>query len=634
MTTTAPYGTWESPISAADTVAGLVAFVEIAVDGLDLYWLEMRPSEGGRQVLVHRGAAGTIRDVTPPPAHPRTLVHEYGGGALTAGHGEVVYSEFSDQRLYRIIADGAVAVTPEPPRPRSVRYADGRVIPGSRMVCVRETHQESGDVANELVEVDLNSGAIRTLASGRDFYSNPRPNHDGTELVWLEWDHPNMPWDGTELKRARLTEDGLADVTSLAGGRDESVYQPEWGPSGELVYVSDRTGWWNLYRSHPDGDEPLLPRAADFGEPAWIFGRSSYGFLSGGRILAGFWEGGLHQLGILEPTGEFTVLEDDLTSHARLTTDGDGTAWYVAAGAAKPTALERRNVDTGGREVLRGNELTVDPGYVSAARIIAYATGLDETAYAVYYPPTNPGFVAPEGERPPAIVEVHGGPTSHVFPRLSSAVLFWTSRGFGVVDVNYRGSTAFGRDYRNRLRGNWGLVDVEDCIAAARFLAGEGEVDEDRLVITGGSAGGYTTLAALAFGDAFSAGASYFGVADVALLAAHTHKFESRYLDGLVGTDPEVMRQRSPLYSADRISAPVVLFQGLDDKVVPPEQAERIAEALAANGVAHAHITYEGEDHGFRRAETIVHSLESELAFYGRVLGFVPAGDLPELELR
>lgn len=634
MTTIAPFGTWASPISAADAVSGLVGFSEIAVDGPDLYWIELRPSEGGRQVLVRRDGSGAISDVTPAPTHPRTLAHEYGGGSMSVGHGRVVYSEFADQRLHLVGEGAATPVTPEPDRPRSDRYADGRILPGGgRMVCVRERHPEEGEAVNEIVSVDLASSEVRVLATGRDFYAAPRVDADGRRLAWLEWDHPNMPWDGTELKTAVLTPDGLSEVAPVAGSKDESIFQPEWSPEGDLYFISDRTGWWNIYRWDGIGIEPVLAMNADFGEPAWVFGRRTYDFLSRGRLLAGWWEGGIQRLGVIDRSGELERLPDELSVHGGLVTDGGSLAWFVGVGGDTPSGLYELDVDTGERTTVRANPRPADPEFVGEPSIVTFPTGEGDEAHGVFYPPANPDFEAPEGERPPLIVEVHGGPTSHVYPRMSASTLYWTSRGFAVVDVNYRGSTGYGREFRDKLKGMWGLTDVEDCLSAATWLAERGEVDGDRLVITGGSAGGFTTLAALAFGDAFSAGASYFGVADIELLAEHTHKFESRYLDGLVGTDRGVMRERSPLYSADRISVPVILFQGLEDKVVPPEQADAIAAALEDNGVPHAHVTYEGEDHGFRKAENIIHSLESELSFYGRVFGFRPAGDVPSVPI-
>ena len=634
MTTIAPFGTWTSPISAADTVSGLVGFSEIAVDGSDLYWIELRPSEGGRQALVRRDASGAISEVTPAPSHPRTLVHEYGGGSLSVGRGRVVYSEFSDQRLYLVGDDEATPVTPEPARPRSDRYADGRVVAdGRELVCVRERHPDGEEAVNELVSVDLETAEVRVLATGRDFYAAPRLSPDGSRLAWLEWDHPNMPWDETELKTGVLTPEGLSEIVTVAGSQDESIFQPEWSPVGDLVFISDRTGWWNLYRSDGVSIDPILEMDADFGEPAWVFGRRTYDFLSDGRILAAWWEDGIQQLGVIDQAGGLKRLPDELSVHGGIVTDGDSVAWFVGVGSDTPSSLFELDVDTGERTTIRSNRRPADPEYTGAPSIVTFPTGDGEEAHGVFYPPANPDFDAPEGERPPLIVEIHGGPTSHVYPRMSASTLFWTSRGFAVVDVNYRGSTGYGRAFRDKLKGTWGVVDVEDSMSAARWLAEQGHVDGDRLVITGGSAGGFTTLAALAFGDAFSAGASYFGVADVELLAAHTHKFESRYLDGLIGTDRQLMRDRSPLYSADQISVPVILFQGLEDKVVPPEQAEAIAAALDDNGVPYAHVTYEGEDHGFRKAENIVHSLESELSFYGRVFGFRPAGDIPSVPI-
>ena len=633
MATNAPYGTWASPIQAADIVAGQIGFAEVAVDNGNLYWIEMRPTEGGRQVLVQRSREGDIADLTAAPSNVRTRVHEYGGGALAVGHGEVVFSEFSSQRLYRLDGNNPVSVTAEPPRPSSLRYADGRIISEGRMVCVRESHPEEGEAINELVIIDLLSGETEVLATDRDFYAAPRPSPDETQLAWLEWDHPNMPWDGTELAVASFAGGRLSDVAIVAGGKDESIVQPEWSPEGRLVFVTDRSGWWNLHRWDGQAISPLIVKEADFADPAWVFGRSSYGFLSEGRILCGFWENGIHQLALIDAEGQLVPRPDGLSGHGRITTDGDSTAWFLGQGPAIPLALFELDVDSDEMRTVRSNPMPVEAGYVYEPRPITFPTGEGEVAHAFYYPPHNRDFSGPVDEHPPLIVKIHGGPTSHVYPVLSAGFLYWTTRGFGVVDVNYRGSTAYGRAYRNRLRDSWGIVDVEDALAAAWYLADQGEVDGDRLVITGGSAGGYTTLAALAFGDGFSAGASYYGVADIELLAKHTHKFESRYLDGLVGTDVEEMRRRSPLYSADKIAVPVILFQGLEDRVVPPEQAEMIAAALDANGVPHAHITYEGEDHGFRKAENIVDSLESELAFYGQVFGFTPAGDLPEVPI-
>ena len=629
MVQTRAYGTWESPISAADTVGGVVLFGQIAVDGDDLYWLEARPSEGGRQVLVRRDREGRIGDATPPPIYVRTKVHEYGGGPFAVGEGKVAYSGFADQRLYLL---GKGPITPEPSSPGALRYADGRFLPNGSIVCVRESHGD-GEAVNEIVMVTPGTQDVTVLVTGRDFYAAPRPSSDGSRLLWLEWDHPNMPWDGTFLKTATITDQGLTDVEEIAGGPDESIFQPEWAPDGGIVFATDRGGWWNLHRFDGEQCTAIVEMEADFGVPLWIFGLTSFGFLSGGRILAAFWEGGVNHLGVVDSNGQINRLPNDLTGVDFLVTDGGSRAWFVGHGPTTPNSIQELDVDTGTLSVVRSNPMPADPDYVPSARIITFPTADGEVAHGVYYPPTNPGFEGLDAEKPPLIMKVHGGPTSHVFPWLRPAFLYWTTRGFGLVDVNYRGSTGYGRRFRNLLRDSWGIADVEDCLAAARYLAAEGEVDGERLIITGGSAGGYTTLASLAFGDAFNAGGSYFGVADLGLLVDHTHKFESRYLNGLVGTDPDEMRRRSPLYSADQITVPVILFQGLEDKVVPPEQADLISAALTENGIPHAHITYEGEDHGFRKAENIIHSLESELAFYGKVLGFTPADDLPEVPM-
>ena len=631
MATVAPFGSWESPISAADTVAGVVGFMEPAVDGGDLYWIEARPAEAGRQVLVRRSTDGSVTDLTRGPISVRTSVHEYGGGAYVVRDGTVIYSRFSDQRLYRL--DGtadAAPITPEPPRPMSLRYADAALLPDGRIVCIRESHPAAGEAVNEVVAIDPDGDAeIEVVASGRDFYAAPRVSPDGDRLSWLEWDHPNMPWDGTEMVVAPMASPREAE--RIAGSATESIAEPKWAPDGRLVFASDRSGWWNLYRHDGTAVAPVLERTAEFANPAWVFKQHSYGFLSQGRLLAAFWEDGRHHLGVIDPDGKIETLDYEYSRYSSVVTDGAGKAWSPVYHPHRPSALVEFDIDAGTSLPVRSNPEVADARYAARPQTISFPTSGGDTAHAVFYPPTNPKFAAPDGDRPPLVVKVHGGPTSSVFPYYRTSFQYWTSRGFGLVDVNYRGSTSFGREYRRKLEGQWGVVDVDDCLAAARYLAHIGEADPNKLVITGGSAGGYTTLAALAFGEEFRAGASYYGVADLELLAAHTHKFESRYLDRLV--DPGDFAARSPLYHVDDIDVPVVLFQGLDDSVVPPEQAELIAAALERNGIPYAYVTFEGEEHGFRIAENIVTSLETELAFYGEVLGFTPAGELPEVPL-
>ena len=630
---TAPFGSWRSPISAELVArAGTrLAEPEIGEDG-SAWWLEGRPAEGGRTVLVRRTPGGEPEDVTPEGFYARTRVHEYGGGAWLL-HGETVFfSNFEDQRLYRQDPGEAPrAITPEPPAPAALRYADGRATPDARyVVCVRETHR-GDDVVNELVAVPADgSGDPAVLASGRDFYSFPRISPDGGSLAWTCWDHPNMPWDGTELWVAPLGDGELGEPRLVAGGPDESVFQPEWSPEGVLHFVSDRSGWWNIHRE----GEALTSEAAELGYPQWLFGGATYAFLADGGIACVRCDRGEERLCLLPPGGDSP---EDLglpyTSFEFPCLRSRGNTLVFIAGSPEQEAEIVSLELPGGEPVpLRSSkDEPVDPAYASLPRAIEFPTAGGLTAHAFYYPPANPDFQGPEGERPPLIVEIHGGPTSHRTPELHRSTLFWTSRGFGIVDVNYGGSTGFGRDYRERLRGTWGIVDTADCIAAARYLADSGEVDGDKLLIHGGSAGGYTTLYALVFHDSFASGASYYGVADAETLAKDTHKFESRYLDGLIGPYPEAAdtyRERSPIHFAERLRSPVILFQGLEDEVVPPSQAEQMVAALKANGVAHAYLAFDGEQHGFRKQETIVRCLEAELYFYGRIVGFEPAGQI------
>ena len=634
MANVAPYGSWTSPIDAAQTISKLVGFSEVRRDGDDLYWLEERPAEGGREVLVRRAAGGETEDVTPPPTNVRTLVHEYGGGSYLVSQGTVVYSDFADQRLYRLrLGEDPEPITPEPTRFQTLRYSDGRRV-GEVIVCVRESHPPEGEAANELVLVPLDgSYDPEVLVSGPDFVSSARISPDGARLAWLSWNHPDMPWDGTELWTATFDGRSLGEPELVAGGRDVSVVQPEWGPDGALYFSADPSGWWNLHRFDFSGTRPVLEMEAEFGFPQWVFGGSCYGFLSGGRIVAAYSDGGFHRLGVIDSQARLEPLDLGYSRYGGVITDDQSRVYFIASHPGRASRIVEADVDRGTEEVVRSNPDLVAPAYVSDPQLITFATGDGEVAHGFYYPPTNPEFEGPADERPPLRVEIHGGPTSQTFPVLVLDFLFWTSRGFAVVDLNYRGSTGYGRTYRDRLNGEWGVVDVEDAVAAARFLADRGLADRDRLTITGGSAGGFTTLAALAFHDAFAAGSSYFGVADIEMLEEATHKFESRYLDGLLGSN-EAKRERSPIHHLDSFDEPVILFQGLDDKVVPPDQARMIAEALDRRGVPHALVLYPGEDHGFRQAENIVHALECELSFFGQVLGFEPAGPLASVELR
>jgi dipeptidyl aminopeptidase/acylaminoacyl peptidase len=606
------------------------------LEGGAAYWLEFRPTEDGRSVVVRADPGEDPRDVTPEGFDVRTKVHEYGGGAYWLHGATVFFANFEDQRLYRQEIGAEPAPITEESGGRH-RYADGRVTPDGRLViCVRERHEgsSSADVVNELVAMAPDgSGGVRTIASGHDFYAYPRPSPDGTHLAWISWDHPEMPWDGTELWVADLGGDGsLANERQVAGGREESIIQPEWGPGGELHFVSDRTGWWNLYRERDGATEALHPMEAEFGGPLWEFGLSSFAFLDDGRIACVYGRDGLQQLAVLDPgSGELVDLDVPYTVVAWPTLSAEGTrVSLVAGGPSIPHQVVVVDFAAASIEVLReGRTVTFDPAYISIPRALEYPTGDGQTAHALFYPPTNPAFEGRVDELPPLIVATHGGPTGESVANFDLGIQYFTSRGFAVADVNYRGSTGYGRAYRRQLEGGWGVVDTIDCVNVAKHLAAEGLVDGARMAIRGGSAGGYATLCALTFHDTFAAGASLFGIADLEALFHATHKFESRYGDRLVGPYPDaldVYRARSPIHFVDRISCPMIILQGSEDEVVPPAQAEMMVEALERKGLPYAYLLFEGEQHGFRKAEHIKRSLEAELSFYARIFG-VELGD-------
>ncbi len=634
-----PHGSWKSPISSDLIVRGAVGLRGVSRDGRDAYWLETRPGEDGRNVIVRCPLDGPPEDVTPQPFSARTRVHEYGGGDYTVHEGTVYFSNFVDQKLYVQPPGGE----PQPlTHDGSHRFAD-MLIDGNRnrLITVREDHSNTGSEArNEIAAVDLAIGDERVLATGADFYSSPRLSPDGESLAWLAWNHPNMPWDGTELWVADLDEDGLPqDARKIAGGKDESIFQPEWSPDGVLYFVSDRTGWWNLYRQDAEGIQPLCEREAEFGAPQWGFGMSTYAFLSSGRIVCSYVERGISHLAILDAeTGELEPMDTPYSSIGYVRADAEtGSIFFLAGSPTEPSSVVRLAPDTGKHEVLRhSSDLDIDEGYLSIPEPIEFPTEGGLTAHAFFYAPRNRDYTAPDGEKPPLLVMSHGGPTAMTGATLDSEIQYWTTRGIAVLDVNYGGSTGFGREYRQRLYGEWGVVDVDDCANGALYLAERGLVDGGRLAITGGSAGGYTTLCALTFRDDFAAGASHFGVSDTETLARETHKFESRYLDQLIGPYPgmaELYRERSPIHHADRLSCPVIFFQGLEDEVVPPNQAETMFEALKEKGVPVAYLPFEGEQHGFRLAENIKRALDGELYFYSRVFGFEPADQMEPVSI-
>jgi len=640
MVNTAPFGSWESPITTDLVASSGVRFDDsIEVEADDVYWVESRPQEEGRSVVVRlRSGETTPEDVTPPGFDARSRVHEYGGGAYAVDNGETFFINFADQRIYRQRPEEEPRpITPEPAIAAGDRYAD-LCFGNGVVVCVRERHRADAEPSNELVLLPRDgSAAPEVITSGHDFFASPTLSPDGRTLAWLTWDHPNMPWNGTHLWIAAMRADGsIAEPKLVAGGAEESVFQPEWSPDGKLYFASDRTGWWNLYRYGEGPTVPVAPTEADAGLPQWTFRRRCFAFTGDGSLAVAYRSAAGARLAIHHPDGTSADLPSPGSSLAH-TFAAAGENVYVIAGAPDQIpALTRIHAGSGKIEVLHTPaHAEIDSAFFSTPEHIVFSTP-DASAHAYYYPPTNPGYTGPKDELPPLVVFNHGGPTSATTLALSLYMQFWTSRGLGVVDVDYGGSTGYGRSYWERLHLRWGIVDIRDCELAARHLVDTGRADPKRLAIRGGSAGGYTTLGALAFTDTFAAGASYFGVADPALLARDTHKFESRYLDWLIGPYPEqedLYRDRSPLHHADGISCPVILLQGLDDRVVPPEQAEIMADTLRGNGVPVAYITFEGEGHGFRKAENWIRALEAEFSFYAQVFGFEPAGDIEPVEV-
>ena len=631
----APYGSWRSSIPIELLVSGVVRLAEPSLDGDDIYWLEGRPKEGGRQALVHRLAAGSMEDVSPSGVNVRDRVHEYGGGAYVADGGVVWYSDFSDRRLFRRDPDGSLrAITPEGP----FRYADPIVDRArSRIVCVREDHTGYGEAVNTLVAIPSHGeGEVHVLVEGSDFYSNARLSPGGSHLAWLSWEHPNLPWDETSLWIGRVRRDGSIGARErIAGEPGESVLQPRWSPDGVLHFVAERTGWWNIYRRIAGRDEIVAPMPAEFAHPQWLFRYSSYAFTGEGGILAAGRHDGREELFLIDPrTGARETLSIPYTEIEYVEVSGD-VALFTASSPTEFRSMVRLDLrDRSWTVIGRSTSAVLDPADVSVGQPIEFPTAGGRTAHGILYLPRNHACEGLPGELPPLIVESHGGPTAAARTGLAIETQLFTSRGFAVLDVDYGGSTGYGRAYRKRLEGTWGITDVEDCANGALHLAARGLVDRERLAIRGGSASGYTTLCALTFRDEFRAGVSYYGIGDLETFAQTTHKFESRYLDSLIGPYPErrdLYSERSPLHFTDRISAPALILQGLDDRIVPPSQAEQIVAGLRARGLPHAYLAFEGEDHGFRKAANIIRSFEAELSFYAQVFGFEPADRIEPL---
>lgn len=641
MTQIAPLGSWKSTITTDLIVAGTIGLSSINIDGDDIYWIEGRPSEGGRNVIVRHTPDGQTTDITPPPFNVRTRVHEYGGGAFLVADGTIYFSNFQDQRLYR----QTLGTEPQPLTPSAdLRYADAVIDKQrDRLICIQEDHTKDGEPTNRIVSINLkNAEDIQILAEGYDFYASPRLSPDGSKLCWISWNHPNMPWDGTELWVAQVNIDGSLDEHKfVAGGKEESIFQPQWSPDGMLCFVSDRSLWWNLYQVSEITDKAnvdiLYSLDAEFGMPQWVFGMSTYAFIEANKILCTFSRNGIWNLATLDTTKKH--LEEIEISYTSITSlkAKDNKVCFLGSSPTEPSSIIQINPSTGDINILkRSTDLKIDSGYLSIPQTIEFPTENGKTAYGLFYPPTNKDYTAPLGEKPPLLVKSHGGPTAATSSSLSLKIQYWTSRGFALLDVNYGGSTGYGREYQQRLKNNWGIVDVDDCLNGAQYLAKQGLVDSNRMAISGGSAGGYTTLCALTFKDVFKAGASYYGVSDLEALTTDTHKFESHYLDGLIGPYPEkkeIYQQRSPINFTDSLSCPVIFFQGLEDNIVPPNQAEEMVEALQKKGLPVAYVAFAGEQHGFRRSENIKRALDGEFYFYSRVFGFTPAENLEELEI-
>ncbi len=634
---TAPFGSWLSPVSGESLVQKSLRLGQIQIDNSRVYWTEGRPAEKGRTAWMVGALDTTISEINPGGWDVRTRAHEYGGGAILAHNGRYFCVNNADSQLYEISDGGPSQKISNSP---DFHFADA-VLDSTRdmLFVVGEDHSDPADVKNMLLRVGLDgNGEQHIVGQGHDFYSNPQLSPDGSQLLFITWDHPNMPWDGTQLWMGDLDEAGdLSNLQVIAGGSAESIFQPLWDPNGNIYFVSDKSGWWNLYEYSQGTRRCILEMDAEFGLPQWVFGMSTYAVLSSGKLIASYRDiNGSHLIAIDVATSNAREIDTPYSDIDQLQGQGDLIS-FIGKRHDQPAAIVAMDLDTGHLHVLRRSaetDLLVES--ISTPELICFENASDQSTYAWFYPPQNVEYEAPEGDKPPLIVLSHGGPTAYSSAAFGLAIQYWTTRGFAIVDVNYSGSTGFGRAYRERLNGNWGILDVDDCVAAAQYLESEGRIDGSRMIIKGGSAGGYTTLSALTFTDVFKAGASYYGIGDLTLLTGDTHKFESRYLDHLVGEYPRESQKyldRSPLYSAEKLECPVIFFQGLDDPVVPPNQAETMVQAIRDNGIPVAYIPYEGESHGFRRAETIVNAIESEYYFYCRIFGITSESVLNPIEI-
>ncbi len=635
-TRNAPYGSWASPITSDLVTAGVIGLGQPRVAGKNLYWIEDRPAEQGRSVLVCHVADGGCHDITPPPYSVRSRVHEYGGGSYTVSGDMVWFVNDSDQCIYRVAAgQKPEQLTP----PEACRFADFIVdLRHNRLIAICEDHRYPHDIQNSIVSVELDSGTVTPLISGDDFYSSPGLSADGSRVLWLSWNHPNLPWESTTLKVAKLDSKGQpTEIETVVDSAAESVFQPQFGPDDSIYFVSDRDNWWHVYRYDGEETQQITHGKAEFGMPQWLFGMSTYGFTDDRHLISsvtrdGEWE--IRRISL--DTGQSETLDLPYSAIDHVTVVGDTIA-MVAGGPEQAMAIVLYDLKMNSTSVVqRSSQTDIPREFISRPQTITFSTADSEVAHAFLYLPCNPGYEAPASEKPPLIVKCHGGPTSATRSLFDLRIQYWTSRGFAILDVNYRGSTGYGRDYRRKLYGCWGVADVEDCVSGALYVAARGRADPDRMTIKGGSAGGYTVLCALCFHDIFRAGASYFGVGELEEMFKTTHKFESRYGDWLLGPYAEakdLYRERSPVHHADKLNCPVIFLQGLDDKVVPPAQSERMVQALRAKGLPVSYLAFEGEAHGFRKASTIRRCIEAELYFYSKIFGFEPADQLEAVEI-
>jgi dipeptidyl aminopeptidase/acylaminoacyl peptidase len=642
--TTAPFGTWKSPIAAEFVAGQSLRFGAVQAVGASLFWSEVRPMDRGRAVIVERAADGTTRDLIGAPYSARSRVHEYGGGEFLAGVESVWFVNDADQDIYMVTGDADPQRVTQAP---DMRFADFALdSPRRRLLAVAETAgaEPHGLPQNLLVSIDLstaNFGAVTRLIEGCDFYAYPRLSPDGSQFAWIEWDLPSMPWENSRLMVCGFEDDGQTTAARhVAGGDDTHVFQPQWAHDGALYFIGDVTGWGNLYRWDGETTGAVHELEADFGRPLWGLGTRSYAVLPDGRLAASYIENGVFKLGCIDTDGDIELLDVPFAQVEAVTAFGENVAALVTedSSPAAVAVISCQNSPARGFDLVRRSlDTDISPQSISNGELLTIARPDAEAVRALYYAPVNGAFAGPGDMAPPMIVGAHGGPTGMADRGLKLKIQYWTSRGFAYLDVDYRGSAGYGRAYRDALRGQWGLHDVEDVVDAARHVVSRGLADNDKLLISGGSAGGFSVLCALTFHDVFAAGASHYGIGDLQKLLDLTHKFESGYLYGLTGTAPgdteTVFRARSPLFHVDRISRPIILFQGLEDNVVPPNQSRDMVQSLKQRGIPVAYLEFEGEGHGFRRADTIVRALNSEYAFYARVLDLQPLEDLPPINI-